>query len=110
MRGARFRPLDATWLVLAGLLIGKPFGIWFMGWLAAKPLKLGLPEGMKTSDLFVLGSVAGIGFTVSLFISGVAFDAGPVQDAAKMGALLSFASALIAFAAARVFGVDKRAD
>ncbi|MEL6677401.1 MAG: Na+/H+ antiporter NhaA [Pseudomonadota bacterium] len=101
---------DATWLVLAGLLIGKPFGIWFMGWLAAKPLKLGLPEGMKTSDLFVLGSVAGIGFTVSLFISGVAFDAGPVQDAAKMGALLSFASALIAFAAARVFGVDKRAD
>ncbi|MEL6600484.1 MAG: Na+/H+ antiporter NhaA, partial [Pseudomonadota bacterium] len=101
---------DATWLVLAGLLIGKPVGIWFMGWLAARPLQLGLPEGMKTSDLFVLGSIAGIGFTVSLFISGVAFGPGPVQDAAKMGALLSFASAIIAFGAARVFGVDKRAD
>ncbi|MGB0497996.1 MAG: Na+/H+ antiporter NhaA [Rubricella sp.] len=99
---------DATWLVLAGLFIGKPLGIWLMGWLAARPLGLGLPEGMRTADLFVLGSVAGIGFTVSLFVAGVAFDAGPVQDAAKMGALFSFAAAGLAFASGKILKVQKR--
>ncbi len=76
---------DATWLVLAGLLIGKPIGILTMGWLAAVPLRLGIPEGMRIVDLVVIGFVAAIGFTVSLFVASVAFDAGPVQDAAKWG-------------------------
>ncbi|WP_428929022.1 Na+/H+ antiporter NhaA [Marinibacterium sp. SX1] len=91
----------ATVLVLAGLLIGKPIGIWLMGSLAANTLRLGLPDGMKTTDLFVVGCVAAIGFTVSLFVASVAFPAGPVQDAAKMGALLSFAAAAMSFAAGR---------
>lgn len=99
---------DATWLVLAGLIIGKPFGIWFMGWLAAKPMGLGLPEGMKVSDLFVLGCVAAIGFTVSLFVASVAFAPGDVQDAAKMGALFSFFAAVLSFIAGRVFNVEKK--
>ncbi|QHQ35506.1 Na+/H+ antiporter NhaA [Algicella marina] len=99
---------SATWLVLAGLIIGKPFGILLMGWLAAGPMKLGLPEGMRIVDLFILGCVAAIGFTVSLFIASVAFEAGPVQDAAKMGALLSFAAAGISFAVAKVIGVTKQ--
>ncbi len=99
---------DATWLVLAGLLVGKPFGIWLMGYLAARPLKLGLPEGMKTSDLFVLGCVAAIGFTVSLFIASVAFAPGQVQDAAKMGALLSFGAVIMAVVASRVFKTEKQ--
>ena len=45
---------------------------------------------MRIIDLVVIGFVAAIGFTVSLFVASVAFDAGPVQDAAKMGALFSF--------------------
>jgi len=98
---------DATWLVLAGLLIGKPAGIFLMGWLAAKPMGLGLPKGMVLSDLVVLGCVAAIGFTVSLFIASVAFDPGQVQDAAKMGALLSFGAAIMAFAAAAIFKTKK---
>ncbi|WP_316013685.1 Na+/H+ antiporter NhaA [Roseobacter sp. HKCCA0434] len=98
---------DATWLVLAGLLVGKPIGIWFMGWLAAGPMRLGLPQGMKTADLFVLGCVAAIGFTVSLFIASVAFEPGFVQDSAKMGALLSFSAAIMAFVAAKVFKTEK---
>ena len=60
---------DATWLVLAGLFIGKPFGIFIFGWIAAKPLNFGMPEGMTYADIFVLGMVAGIGFTVSLFVA-----------------------------------------
>ena len=98
----------ATWLVLAGLIIGKPFGIWLLGWLAARPMGLGLPEGMKVSDLFVLGCVAAIGFTVSLFVASVAFPPGAVQDAAKMGALLSFGAAIISFIAGKVFLVERR--
>jgi NhaA family Na+:H+ antiporter len=99
---------DATWLVLAGLLIGKPVGILLMGWIAARPLGLGIPEGMRIIDLVVIGFVAAIGFTVSLFVAAVAFDAGPVQDAAKMGALFSFFAAVISIIAGKVTGVQKR--
>jgi len=99
---------DATWLVLAGLLIGKPVGILLMGWIAARPLGLGIPEGMRIIDLVVIGFVAAIGFTVSLFVAAVAFDAGPVQDAAKMGALFSFFAAVISIITGKVTGVQKR--
>jgi NhaA family Na+:H+ antiporter len=94
---------SATWLVLAGLLIGKPFGILFFGWLGARVMGFGLPVGMKMSDLFVLGCVAAIGFTVSLFVAAVAFEPGPIQDAAKMGALLSFGAAAISIIAGKIF-------
>lgn len=96
-----------TWLVLAGLLVGKPVGIFLMGWIAAHPMKLGLPNGMRTQDLAVVGCVAAIGFTVSLFIASVAFHPGPVQDAAKMGALFSFGAAIIAILAGRILKVEK---
>jgi NhaA family Na+:H+ antiporter len=62
---------------------------------------------MRTVDLFVIGCVAAIGFTVSLFIASVAFDPGPVQDAAKMGALFSFAAAIISIVAGKLTKVVK---
>ncbi|MGR3484131.1 MAG: Na+/H+ antiporter NhaA [Paracoccaceae bacterium] len=102
-----------TWLVVAGLIVGKPLGILAFGWLAARPMGLGLPAGMRISDLFVIGCVAAIGFTVSLFIASVAFAPTamlgdiPVQDAAKMGALLSFFAAGVAVAAGRLLRVQK---
>ncbi|MEO0861554.1 MAG: Na+/H+ antiporter NhaA [Pseudomonadota bacterium] len=98
---------EPTWLVLAGLIIGKPIGILLFGWLGAHVLKFGLPEGMRTIDLVVIGCVAAIGFTVSLFVASVAFDPGPVQDAAKMGALLSFAAAIISIVAGKMAKVQK---
>ena len=93
---------------LAGLIIGKPIGILLFGWVAAKPLGLGIPEGMRIIDLVVIGFVAAIGFTVSLFVASVAFDAGPVQDAAKMGALFSFFAAVLSFIAGKVLMVEKQ--
>ena len=99
---------EPTWLVLAGLIIGKPVGVLLFGYIGAHTLKLGLPEGMRTVDLFVVGCVAAIGFTVSLFVASVAFDQGPVQDAAKMGALFSFAAAIIAIVAGKLTGVQKQ--
>ena len=59
-------------------------------------------------DLFVIGCVAAIGFTVSLLIAAVAFDPGPVQDAAKMRAPFSFGAAIISIAAGRLTGVVKQ--
>ena len=107
--GVEFSAIAApTWLVLAGLLIGKPLGIFLFGWIAAGPMGLGLPQGMRTADLFVIGCVAAIGFTVSLFIASVAFDAGPVQDAAKMGALFSFAAAIISLIVGKLTKIEKQ--
>ncbi|MCP3970012.1 MAG: Na+/H+ antiporter NhaA [Rhodobacteraceae bacterium] len=113
--GVEFAAISApTWLVLAGLLIGKPFGVLLFGWVAAHPMRLGLPSGMKTSDLFVIGCVAAIGFTVSLFIASVAFDGSvvlegvSVQAAAKMGALFSFGAAVVAIIAGRLLRVEKQ--
>ncbi len=96
-----------TLLVLLGLLVGKPLGILFFGWLGAGPLGFGMPKGMRIVDIAIVGFVAAIGFTVSLFIATVAFEAGPVQDAAKMGALLSLVGAVIALAIARIITVEK---
>ena len=106
--GVEFNAIGGpTWLVLAGLIIGKPLGIMLFGWVGARPLKLGLPAGMRVIDLFVIGCVAAIGFTVSLFIAAVAFDPGPVQDAAKMGALFSFFAAIISIIAGKLTRVQK---
>lgn len=99
---------EPTWLVLAGLMIGKPVGIFLFGWVAAGPMRLGLPHGMRTVDLLVIGCIAAIGFTVSVFIASVAFDPGPVLDAAKMGAVFSFAAAIVAVIAGWLSGVRKQ--
>ncbi len=99
---------DATWLVLAGLIIGKPLGILLFGAVAAHIFRLGLPEGMRTIDLLIIGFIAAIGFTVSLFISAVAFPGGDIQDAAKMGALLSFGAVFLSLLVGRIIGVQKQ--
>ncbi len=101
---------EPTWMVLGGLVIGKPVGIFLMGMLAARTFGFGLPAGMRPRDLWVLGCVAAIGFTVALFVTTVAFPAGPAQEAAKMGAVFSFAAAAIAIAMGRLLGVTRRED
>jgi NhaA family Na+:H+ antiporter len=113
--GVEFSSIGSpTWLVMLGLLIGKPVGILAFGSFAAFVLRFGLPRGMRVADLFVLGCVAAIGFTVSLFIASVAFTSGitlegiNVQDAAKMGALFSFGAAFVAILAGKLFGVERQ--
>lgn len=106
--GVKFASIGVpTLLVLLGLLVGKPIGILLFGWLGARPMRLGMPQGMKIVDIGIVGFIAGIGFTVSLFIATVAFDAGPVQDAAKMGALMSLVAGAIAIILARIIRVEK---
>ena len=90
-----------TWTVLGAILVGKPIGIVAA---TAFGVALGLqrPMGVTWRDLTVLGMIAGIGFTVALFFATAAFPEGPLLDQAKMGALLSFAAALLAGAGAFV--------
>lgn len=95
-----------TWLVLAGLLLGKPIGITAMTIIAEKGLRLEKPAGMDYRHVVTLGMVAGIGFTVALFVSVAAFKIpGATQDSVKMGALLSFGAAPLAVIIARVLSV-----
>ena len=106
--GVKFASIGSpTLLVLLGLLVGKPIGILFFGWLGASPFRFGMPQGMRIMDIAVVGFIAAIGFTVSLFIATVAFEPGPVQDAAKMGALLSLGAAVIAIGFARMIKVKQ---
>jgi NhaA family Na+:H+ antiporter len=62
---------------------------------------------MGSKELFVVGCAAGIGFTVALFVATVAFPPGGVQDAAKMGALGSFAAAIMTIAIAKMMKIAK---
>lgn len=79
------------------LCLGKPVGVLLAVWVA---LKLGigaLPQELRRRHLVVLGVLAGIGFTMSLFIAQLAFSEPEFLAAAKLGVLC--ASALAAFVA-----------
>ncbi len=84
-----------TWAVILGLVVGKVLGISTSALLA---LKLGsgqLPEGMRRAQLWGVGALGGIGFTVSLFITDLAFADQSLIDGAKVGIFLgSIVSAL----------------
>lgn len=96
-----------TACVALALIIGKMVGIFTFGGLSGKVL--GLPDGMSYKDLLVLGSAAGIGFTVALFVAGVAFPEGDTKDAAKLGALLSLGSMFVAYGLAKICKTERRA-
>ncbi len=55
--------------VFFGLLLGKPLGIFVFSWLAVKLRLAGLPEGTRWRQIFSLGILGGIGFTMSIFIT-----------------------------------------
>ncbi len=59
--------------IVAGLVIGKPLGILAATWLAQRSGAAALPEGVTFTHIAGIGAVAGIGFTVSLFITDLAF-------------------------------------
>ena len=80
--------------VIAGLLLGKVVGIYSFSWVIVK-LKLGnLPLGVTLSQIFGIGLLAGIGFTMSIFIGTLAFESQPEALLnAKIGILFASLSA-----------------
>lgn len=73
--------------VVAGLVFGKPIGIVTFSWMAVKLGLARLPTGVNWKILFGAACLAGIGFTMSLFISGLALQA-ELLTAGKIGTLI----------------------
>ena len=75
--------------VVFGLLAGKIIGVTGAAWLAVR-FGLGrLPDDVRWRHVFGLSILAGIGFTVSLFVTGLAFDDEASQSAGKIGVLIA---------------------
>jgi NhaA family Na+:H+ antiporter len=74
--------------VLAGLFIGKPLGIMATAWLAVSAGIAKLPRAVTWTSLLSCAWLAGIGFTMSLFITFLAFDDTALVYAAKRGVLV----------------------
>ena len=84
-----------TGVVLA-LVVGKPLGIVGMSWIAIRLGWCKLPEGVTWSGVWLVGLLAGIGFTMSIFIAMLAFNDAGLLNAAKLGVLGgSFLAALL---------------
>jgi Na+:H+ antiporter, NhaA family len=75
--------------VVAGLVVGKTVGVTVFTWLATRTGITRLPEGVGWGQLVGVAALAGIGFTVSLFITSLAFQTQAIQDAAKVGILIA---------------------
>jgi NhaA family Na+:H+ antiporter len=71
----------------AGLVVGKPLGILLFAWSAVRLGWAKLPDGVTWPVLIGASCLGGIGFTVALFIAGLAFT-GPMRDHAKAGILV----------------------
>lgn len=76
--------------IILGLVAGKTFGISFLTWLALR-LKLGhLSEGVSMHHIIGVGLLGGMGFTMSIFISGLGFANNPeTLQTAKAAILLA---------------------
>ena len=89
-------PGPVTLGIVAGLVIGKPVGIILFTWLGVRSGLLQLPEGVAWRQVYGVSVLAGIGFTMSLFVASLAFDNSALLSAAKMGILAASLSAGIA--------------
>jgi NhaA family Na+:H+ antiporter len=72
--------------VMAGMVVGKPLGITLLTFLAVKTGLAQLPGGVGWGAVAGSGCLAGIGFTMAIFISGLALE-GDMLNAAKVGIL-----------------------
>jgi NhaA family Na+:H+ antiporter len=85
--------------IVFGLVLGKPLGITLFAWLAVKLRIAELPFGVSWRLLFGASWLAGIGFTMALFIASSAFRSPELLAAAKMAILVaSLLASIIGFA------------
>lgn len=84
-----------SWGIILGLVVGKPIGVFLASYLLVKNKKAVLPEGVSWKQLTGAGFLAGIGFTMSIFIAMLAFSEPAVQDIAKVAVLVASLVAII---------------
>lgn len=92
--------------IVLGLVLGKTLGIAGAVWCAVRFTRADLPEGVRWPHIIGIGLIAGIGFTVSLFITELAFKGDPALiEAAKLGVFIaSVASAVLGLTLLRFVG------
>lgn len=97
-----------TMMILMSLIVGKAIGITLFSWVASL-IGFPMPDGMNVRHLLVTAIIAGLGLTVALFIADKAFALGTPGAAfgepAKMGAVFSIGSALVAYVLAVILRV-----
>ncbi len=82
--------------IICGLALGKPLGIVGFSWLSNRTGLATLPVGANWRQILGVGGLAGIGFTMSLFIADLAFGSAPMLEVAKIGILTgSIASGVV---------------
>ncbi|MGR5131972.1 Na+/H+ antiporter NhaA [Vibrio alfacsensis] len=83
--------------IALGLLVGKPLGIFTFSWVAVKAGIAKLPQGVNFVHIFAVSVLCGIGFTMSIFISSLAFgNVSPEFDTyARLGILMGSTTAAI---------------
>lgn len=77
------------WGIFLGLIIAKPLGVFLAAWLAKKSGIAKPPAQLTSSDLLVIALLSGIGYTMSIFISELAFDSKQFVDMAKLSIFIS---------------------
>ena len=75
--------------VFAGLLVGKVLGVVGFTWLSHRMGIARMPVGMTMKNLLGLGFLAAIGFTMSLFVTGLAFDHPEYEAQAKLAIFMA---------------------
>ena len=73
--------------IILGLVVGKPLGIWLFAWAGVKLGIAELPKGISLFHVASVGCLAGVGFTMSLFIATLAFDEVALVETAKTAVL-----------------------
>jgi NhaA family Na+:H+ antiporter len=92
------QPLAVGAGIVLGLVVGKPLGIVLASFLAVRMKLCTLPEGVRWSHTVLLGLLAGIGFTMAIFITNLAFTEPVLLSAAKFAVLIgSGAAAVLGF-------------
>ncbi|MCG3729119.1 Na+/H+ antiporter NhaA [Vibrio cincinnatiensis] len=84
--------------VALGLFVGKPLGIFTFSWISVKLGMTKLPEGIDIRHIFSVSVLCGIGFTMSIFISSLAFGSAYVSldNYARLGILMGSTTAALA--------------
>jgi NhaA family Na+:H+ antiporter len=95
-------PMLAFLGIVAGLLIGKPVGVVAFSWAATRLGWATLPPSVRWSQIGLVGVVAGIGFTMSIFMAQLAFGAGVTLETSKVAILVaSGVAAVVAYGLGR---------
>ena len=82
--------LQATSLgIIAGLVLGKPLGIWLFSYIGVRSGFCTLPSELKWKNIIGVGILGGIGFTMSIFITLLAFDNSDIINNSKIAILVA---------------------